>query len=99
MGRDVNPTEASFTTQIYIVDGKPMTNEQLDAVEKRYKQHFTEAQREAYRTVGGTPFLDQHYTIFGEIVKGIDLIDKITAVKVDKAGNPECARMDEINPA
>jgi cyclophilin family peptidyl-prolyl cis-trans isomerase len=89
MGRDVNPTEASFTTQIYIVDGKPMTNEQLDAVEKKYHQHFTEAQREAYRTVGGTPFLDQHYTVFGEIVKGIDLIDKIAAVKVDKAGNPD----------
>lgn len=89
MGRDVNPTEASFTTQFYLVDGKIWTNEQLDAIEKKYKLHFTEAQREAYRTAGGTPFLDQHYTIFGEIVKGIDLIDKITAVKVDKAGNPD----------
>ncbi|MBC7400335.1 MAG: peptidylprolyl isomerase [Mucilaginibacter sp.] len=91
MGRDVNPPEASFTTQFYIVDGKTWTNEQLDAIEKKYKLHFTEAQREAYRTVGGTPFLDQHYTIFGEIVKGIDLIDKITVVKVDKAGNPDTA--------
>ncbi len=89
MGRDVNPTEASFTTQFYIVDGKTWTNEQLDAIEQKYKLHFTEAQREAYRTVGGTPFLDLHYTIFGEIVKGIDLIDKITALKVDKAGNPD----------
>lgn len=88
MGRDDNPTEASFTTQFYIVDGKTSTNEQLDAIEKRYKVHFTEEQRNTYKNIGGTPFLDQHYTIFGEIVKGIDLIDKITALKVDKAGNP-----------
>lgn len=91
MGRDVNPTEASFTTQFYIVDGKAWTNEQLDAIEKKYKLHFTTTQRDAYRTVGGTPFLDQHYTVFGEIVKGIDLIDKLTAVKVDKDGNPDTA--------
>jgi cyclophilin family peptidyl-prolyl cis-trans isomerase len=89
MGRDDNPAQSSFTTQFYIVDGKTWTNEQLDAIEKKYKLHFTETQRETYRTVGGTPHLDQHYTIFGEIVKGIDLIDKITVVKVDKNGNPD----------
>ncbi|MFD2147401.1 peptidylprolyl isomerase [Mucilaginibacter antarcticus] len=55
---------------------------------KKYGQHFTQAQREAYKTIGGTPHLDWHYTVFGEIVKGIDLIDKLTALKVDKAGNP-----------
>jgi cyclophilin family peptidyl-prolyl cis-trans isomerase len=91
MGRDDNPAQASFTTQFYIVDGKPWTNEQLDAIGKKYNIQFTEAQREAYRTIGGTPHLDQHYTVFGEIVKGIGLIDKITALKVDKAGNPDIA--------
>ncbi len=89
MGRDDNPEQTSFTTQIYLVDGKKWTDEQLDAVEKKYNLHFTPTQREAYKTTGGTPHLDQHYTIFGEIVKGIDLIDKITALKVDKAGNPD----------
>lgn len=89
MGRDANAAQSSFTTQFYIVDGKTWTNEQLDAIEEKYKIHFTEAQRNTYRTVGGTPFLDEHYTVFGEIVKGIDLIDKITALKVDKAGNPD----------
>jgi cyclophilin family peptidyl-prolyl cis-trans isomerase len=39
--------------------------------------------------MGGTPFLDQNYTVFGEIVKGMDLIDKITALKVNKDGNPD----------
>ncbi|WP_221452707.1 peptidylprolyl isomerase [Mucilaginibacter sp. FT3.2] len=89
MGRDANAAQASFTTQIYIVDGKKWTGEQLDAIEKKYNLHFNEAQRQVYQTVGGTPFLDQHYTVFGEIVKGIDLIDKITALKVDKNGNPD----------
>lgn len=89
MGRDANAAQSSFTTQFYIVDGKTWTNEQLDAIEEKYKIHFTEAQRNTYRTIGGTPFLDEHYTVFGEIVKGIDLIDKITALKVDKAGNPD----------
>jgi cyclophilin family peptidyl-prolyl cis-trans isomerase len=89
MGRDDNPEQTSFTTQFYIVDGKKWTDEQLDAVEKKYGQHFTSAQRETYRTIGGTPHLDQHYTVFGEIVKGIELIHKIAAVKVDKDGNPD----------
>jgi len=89
MGRDDNKTQASFTTQFYIVDGHSYTNQQLDMVEKKAGIHLSEAQREVYRTIGGTPFLDQHYTVFGEIVKGMDLIDKITAVKVDKDGNPD----------
>jgi len=89
MGRDGNTAKESFTTQIYLVDGKTYTDAQLDAIEKKYGTHYTEAQRETYRTIGGTPFLDQNYTVFGEIVKGIDLIDKITAVKVNKDGNPD----------
>ena len=89
MGRDDNKAKESFTTQIYIVDGKTYTDAQLDAIEKRNSVHFTDAQREVYRTVGGTPSLDQNYTVFGEIVKGMDWIDKITAVKVNKDGNPD----------
>jgi|SRR6185437_5170953 len=89
MGRDDNKAKASFTTQIYLVDGQRWTNAQLDAIEKKYGLHFTEAQRETYRTIGGTPFLDQNYTVFGEIVKGMDFIDKVCAVKVNKDGNPD----------
>jgi cyclophilin family peptidyl-prolyl cis-trans isomerase len=91
MGRDDNKAKESFTTQIYIVDGKTYTNAALDAIEKRNGVTIPEAQREVYRTIGGTPSLDQNYTVFGEIVQGIDLIDKITAVKVNKAGNPDKA--------
>ena len=89
MGRDDNEAKNSFTTQIYIVDGKTYTDAQLDIIEQKNKVHFPVAQREVYKTVGGTPFLDQNYTVFGEIVKNMDWIDKVTAVTVNKAGNPD----------
>lgn len=89
MGRDDNKQKQSFTTQIYFVDGRKYTDAQLDAIEKRNNIHFTPEQREAYKTIGGTPSLDQNYTVFGEIVKGIDWIDKVTAIKVNKDGNPD----------
>jgi cyclophilin family peptidyl-prolyl cis-trans isomerase len=89
MGRDNNKAKDSFTTQFYIVDGKKYTDEELDVFEKKSGTHIPQNQRETYRTIGGIPRLDQNYTVFGEIVKGMDLIDKITAVKVNKDGNPE----------
>ena len=49
---------------------------------------FTEAQRQAYSTVGGTPHLDGDYTVFGEVVEGLDVIDKIAAVEKDQADRP-----------
>lgn len=101
MGRDANPEEASFTTQFYIVDGKKRTDAELDTIEKKYKMHINDTCRQIYKDVGGTPHLDGHYTVFGEIVKGIDLVDKITAVKVDKNGNPEtpvCMKATVLTP-
>ena len=57
MGRDDDAAKESFTTQFYIVDGKKYTNDQLDAVEKKYGTLIPEAQREVYRTIGGTPWI------------------------------------------
>jgi cyclophilin family peptidyl-prolyl cis-trans isomerase len=89
MGRDDNPGKESFSTQIYFVDGQILSDAQLDAIEKRKGTKIPENQRQVYRSLGGTPRLDGDYTVFGEIVKGVDLIDKITALKVDKNGNPD----------
>ena len=89
MGRDDNAAKESFTTQIYFVDGKTSTDAQLDAIEKKKNIRFTDKQREIYKTIGGVPRLDQDYTIFGEIVKGLDWIANVTAVKVNKDGNPD----------
>ena len=57
----------------------------LDSVEiKRLKRKIPDYQREIYKTLGGTPFLDQHYTIFGEVVSGMDTVDKIAAEPTSK---------------
>lgn len=50
---------------------------------------FTPAQREAYTTIGGTPFLDNEYTVFGEVIEGLDVIDKIAAVETDRSDRPK----------
>ena len=49
---------------------------------------FTEDQKEVYRTLGGTPFLDQNYTVFGEVISGMEVIDKIAAVQTDANDRP-----------
>ena len=51
--------------------------------------HFTKEQVEAYTTVGGTPHLDGEYTVFGEVVEGMDIVDKIQNVKTDRSDRPE----------
>jgi peptidyl-prolyl cis-trans isomerase B (cyclophilin B) len=82
---EVNPQKASSGSQFYIVQGKKYTDDQLDSVEiKRLKRKIPEYQREIYKTMGGTPFLDQNYTIFGEVVSGMETIDKIAAVPTSK---------------
>jgi peptidyl-prolyl cis-trans isomerase B (cyclophilin B) len=82
---DVNPQKASSGSQFYIVQGKKYTDSQLDSVEiKRLKRKIPEYQREVYKTLGGTPFLDQNYTIFGEVVSGMETVDKIAALPTSK---------------
>ena len=80
--RDGNPEKASSGSQFYIVQGKTFTDAGLDSVETfRLKFKLPPAHREVYKTLGGTPHLDQGYTVFGETVKGLDVVDKIAAVK------------------
>jgi len=76
----VNPGRASSSSQFYIVQGKKYTDVGLDSVEaKRLKRKIPENEREVYKTLGGSPFLDQQYTIFGEVVSGMETIDRIAA--------------------
>lgn len=90
-GRDDNPDKSSFLGQFYIVDGKKYTNAQLDVLEKRIGNgyHFTTEQRKVYQEVGGTPNLDQNYTVFGQLIKGMDVLDQLMGQKANKAGRPE----------
>ena len=87
MGDNVNPTKASSGSQFYIAQGKVFTDAGLDSVEtfSLNGRKIPAEQREVYKTIGGTPHLDQGYTVYGEVVKGLDVIDKIAAVQTSKA--------------
>ena len=87
-GDQVNPQKASSGSQFYIVQGKPFSDDQLNQIEQYYRLHFTPQQRNIYRTIGGTPFLDMNYTVFGEVVEGMSVIDKIASVPTGPADRP-----------
>jgi cyclophilin family peptidyl-prolyl cis-trans isomerase len=80
-GDDVNPQKASSGSQFYIVQGKVFTDAGLDSVETfRLKgRKIPAAEREVYKSLGGAPHLDQNYTVFGEVISGLNVIDSIAA--------------------
>ena len=86
--RTENPEKASSGCQFYIVQGKAMTNEQLDQLETQRGVKFSAKQREILTTIGGTPFLDRNYTVYGQVVEGLDVIDKIAAVQTAPGDRP-----------
>ena len=88
-GDQVNPTRRSSGSQFYIVVGKVYTDQELNMLEKRLNTKFTPEQRKAYTTIGGTPFLDGQYTVFGEVVEGMDVVDKIANVERDNNDRPK----------
>ena len=87
--RDDIPSKASSACQFYLAQGKVFTDEQLDLLEQnRLKRKIPTWQREVYKKLGGIPHLDQNYTVFGEVVQGIEMIDTIAAVKTGAADRP-----------
>ena len=81
-GDDTNPKKASSGSQFYIVQGRVFTDAGLDSVETyRLKgKKLPVTHRAVYKTLGGTPHLDSTYTVFGEVIKGLPIIDSIAAV-------------------
>ena len=88
-GDNVNPRKESSSCQFYIVQGEKWTADRLRMVERRMGKSFTAEQVDVYGTVGGTPFLDGDYTVFGEVVEGLDVVDKIAAVPCGAADRPQ----------
>ena len=82
MGDDVNPQKASGGSQFYIVEGRAFTDAGLDSVETfRLKgRKLPPDHRQVYKTLGGAPHLDQNYTVFGQVVRGMAVVDSIAAV-------------------
>ncbi len=96
----VNPEKASSGSQFYIVQGQVLSDAHVQMYQQRMGKTFTQEQIEAYTTVGGTPHLDGEYTVFGEVVEGMDVIDKIASVKTgyqDVPVEPVTMTMEILN--
>lgn len=93
-GDRTNPERASSPFQFYIVWGKVYDDKGLDKMQARVskatdgKTVFTEEMREVYRTDGGTPWLDGQYTVFGEVIEGMEIVDAIQNVTTDDSDHP-----------
>lgn len=90
-----NPNKESNGSQFYIVQGRKFDQKAIDAYEKsksiKRNEEFTytEEQEKVYMELGGYPPLDMEYTVFGEVIEGLDVIDKIAAVETDRRDRPK----------
>ena len=83
-GDNENPEKRSSGSQFYIVQGKTFTDTQMDSIEiaRLQGRKISPERRDYYKTIGGTPQLDGNYTVFGEVVIGLEVVDKIAAYPV-----------------
>lgn len=87
--RDNNPAKESSGCQFYIVEGRKWSKADLEKQSARAARKLTDAQKQVYETVGGTPHLDGAYTVFGQLIDGMDVLDKIASVDKDERDRPE----------
>ena len=86
--RNNNPEKKSSGSQFYLVQGKLIPESQLSSIEQSKGVKYSQEQRDLYATQGGTPQLDNEYTVFGEIVEGLEVVDKIAAVETQPGDRP-----------
>ena len=93
-GDDVNPRRLSSGCQFYIVWGKTFSTKDMQNMQLRLdtmtnnRVKLSEETVRAYRKVGGTPHLDGQYTVFGEVVEGLDVIERIQRAFTDDYDRP-----------
>lgn len=91
---DVNPKHESSSTQFYIVYGRRQGEKGLQRGRENLEKLFgdsirmTKEMEDVYTTVGGTPHLDGAYTVFGQVVEGMDVVDRIQHVERDANDRP-----------
>ena len=86
-GDSANPEKKSSGSQFYIVMGKKLTESDIANWERKGKD-YSEEEKTAYMELGGTPHLDDEYTVFGEVIQGLDIIDIIAAQEVNRRNRP-----------
>ena len=87
--RDNNPKKESSGCQFYIVEGRKWSKADLDKQAARAARKLTDSQRKVYETEGGTPHLDGAYTVFGQVIDGMDVVDAISAKPKDERDRPD----------
>lgn len=91
-GDQVNPQRESSGSQFYIVQGQKVTDMQLNQIQSYVSSkmpgfQYTAEQANIYKTIGGTPNLDMDYTVFGEVIEGLNIIDSIAAQPTSPSNN------------
>lgn len=86
--RDDNPLKASSACQFYFVEGKIANDSTIIKAKKRTGYDIPPEHEAEYRKTGGIPHLDSNYTVYGEIVKGMKVVEKISEVKTDDNDRP-----------
>jgi len=93
-GDEINPEMRSGASQFYIVWGQQLDDRQLDFCQQKLNEatkgrvQLTDSMRHVYKTQGGTPHLDGQYTVFGEVIEGLDVVDAIQQMPTDRFARP-----------
>jgi len=87
--RTNNPQKRSSGSQFYIVQGRDVSDQELTKKEGQEDFRYPSHVRDAYGKSGGTPFLDQAYTVFGRVIEGLDIIDTIAGVSTNSSNRPK----------
>ncbi|HEV7380981.1 MAG TPA: peptidylprolyl isomerase [Dyadobacter sp.] len=87
--RDNNPAKESSGCQFYLVQGRKWNKADLAKQAARAARKISDEQKKVYETIGGAPHLDGSYTVFGQVIDGIEIIDKITSFPRDERDRPE----------
>ncbi len=95
-GEDINPEKESSSHNFYIVQGEPVPLHEIRLYEEQHGIKYTPEEIKFYQEVGGEPSLDMEYTVFGEVIEGLEVVDKIANEPVDASNWPRKSVMHTI---